>query len=64
MKTHQTVRAVRPSRFGLDPEAVEQAHRAKELSIQLYARLVQDGHRLFEEDADAEREGQLVAAGA
>lgn len=48
MRLTETIKGYRPSRFGEAGEPTTEALRAKELSIELYARLVRKGFILFE----------------
>ncbi len=52
MTQRTSIRAYRPSTLSFDPEAIEEARRIRELSIELYARLVREGRILFEDEED------------
>ena len=62
--TQRSIRAYRPSTCGFDSEALAEVQRAKELSIRLYTRLVEEGRIIFEDELDPpipmEPEEQLV----
>jgi len=63
MRSTETTKAYRPSRFGAEPDPTGEAIRARELSIELYARLVRHGFVLFEDTPPSPVIAKRQAAG-
>ncbi len=47
-----SIRAGRPSRYGIDPDMVAEAIHAKETAIRLYRQLIERGIPLFEQPGE------------
>jgi hypothetical protein len=63
MRLTETIKGYRPGRLGLEAEPTTEALRAKELSIELYARLVRRGFVLFEDTPPSAVIAERQAAG-